>query len=116
MASLPILASDPLSGLEKAATLMMALGNTYSGEIWSQLSDEEVKELSTAMSNLGPIQAPTVEQLFVEFASQVSSTWLIRKYRAPAGTSVAKRPRIASHGRNSRACGPYDVGQAGQRQ
>jgi flagellar motor switch protein FliG len=73
MASLPILASDPLSGLEKAATLMMALGNTYSGEIWSQLSDEEVKELSTAMSNLGPIQAPTVEQLFVEFASQVSS-------------------------------------------
>jgi flagellar motor switch protein FliG len=59
--------------MEKAATLMMALGNSYGSDIWSQLSDEEVKELSTAMSNLGPIQALQVEQLFVEFASQVSS-------------------------------------------
>jgi flagellar motor switch protein FliG len=73
MASLALTAPDRLSGMEKAATLMMALGNTYGADIWSQLSDEEVKELSTAMSNLGPIQAPQVEQLFVEFASQVSS-------------------------------------------
>lgn len=64
---------DRMTGLEKAATLMMALGNTYGQDIWAQLSDEEVKELSGAMSNLGPIQAPTVEKLFIEFASQVSS-------------------------------------------
>jgi flagellar motor switch protein FliG len=64
---------DKLNGVEKAATLMLALGNTYGQDIWAQLSDEEVKELSSAMSNLGNVQAPTVEKLFVEFASQVSS-------------------------------------------
>jgi flagellar motor switch protein FliG len=73
MASLPVTSPAKLTGMEKAATLMMALGNSYGADIWSQLSDEEVKELSTAMSNLGPIQALQVEQLFVEFASQVSS-------------------------------------------
>ncbi len=73
MASLPVVAPDRMSGIEKAAILMMALGNTYGQDIWAQLSDEEVKELSTAMSNLGAIHAPQVEKLFVEFASQVSS-------------------------------------------
>lgn len=73
MVSLPVTTPAILTGMEKAATLMMALGNSYGSDIWSQLSDEEVKELSTAMSNLGPIQALQVEQLFVEFASQVSS-------------------------------------------
>ncbi len=72
-ATIPNGLADRMSGIEKAATLMMALGNTYGADIWSQLSDEEVKELSGAMSSLGPIQAPTVEKLFVEFASQVSS-------------------------------------------
>ncbi len=72
-AVVPVVPSDRMSGLERAASLMLALGNQFGQSIWSQLSDEEVKELSSAMSNLGTVKAPTVENLFVQFAAQVSS-------------------------------------------
>lgn len=62
-----------MSGLEKAATFMLALGQEHGGPIWAQLTDEEVKDLSAAMSQLGTIKAATVEKLFVHFAAQVSS-------------------------------------------
>jgi flagellar motor switch protein FliG len=72
-AVVPVISGDRMSGLERAASLMLALGNQFGQSIWSQLSDEEVKELSSAMSNLGTVKAPTVENLFVQFAAQVSS-------------------------------------------
>ena len=38
------------------------------------MEDDEIKELSITMSNLGDIDASIVERLFVEFADQISST------------------------------------------
>ncbi len=65
--------AERMNGLERAASLMLALGNQFGQAIWSQLTDEEVKELSSAMSQLGTVKAPVVENLFVQFAAQVSS-------------------------------------------
>lgn len=62
------------TGIEKAAILMLSLGEEYTAAIWQALDDDEIKELSQAMSNLGTIQAPTVEKLLVEFVSQMSVT------------------------------------------
>jgi flagellar motor switch protein FliG len=72
-AMVPIIISDKMNGMERAASLMLALGTQFGQNIWSQLSDEEVKELSAAMSNLGTVKAGAVENLFVQFAAQVSS-------------------------------------------
>jgi len=52
---------------------MIALGEEHGGAIWELLDDEEVKELSLAMSSLGTVEATVVEELFLEFANGVSS-------------------------------------------
>ncbi|MFC7048667.1 flagellar motor switch protein FliG [Emcibacter nanhaiensis] len=62
-----------LSASDKAAALMMALGEDYGRLIWNLLDDEEVKELSLAMSSLGTVSSEVIEELFLEFANGVSS-------------------------------------------
>jgi flagellar motor switch protein FliG len=60
-----------LSGREKAAIIMLALGEDHA-YMWQQLDDEEIKEISQVMSGLGTISAATVESLMVEFVSGMS--------------------------------------------
>lgn len=52
---------------------MIALGEEHGEMIWKLLDDEEIKELSLAMSSLGTVDADVVEELFLEFANGVSS-------------------------------------------
>jgi flagellar motor switch protein FliG len=63
-----------LSGQQKAAILMLSLGEEQSSRIFAMMDDEEIKEISQTMANLGTINAGLVERLFVEFADQISST------------------------------------------
>ena len=63
-----------LSGPKRAAILMLALGETYGGKIWALLDDDEVRELSHAMSSLGVIEAASVEDLMLEFVSRMSAS------------------------------------------
>ena len=63
-----------LKGSEKAAILLLSLGEEQSSKLFSMMDDEEIKEISQAMANLGTINATVVERLFVEFAEQLSST------------------------------------------
>jgi flagellar motor switch protein FliG len=60
-----------LSGREKAAVIMLALGEDHA-YMWQQLDDEEIKEISQVMSGLGTISAATVEGLMIEFVSGMS--------------------------------------------
>ncbi len=64
---------NKMSGPQKAAAFMLAIGEDYGRNIWENLSEDEIKELSQHMSSLGTITATSVEELFVEFASQVST-------------------------------------------
>src|SRR4249919_338486 len=66
--------SKPLSGPKRAAILMLALGEQYGGKVWAQLDDDEVRELSIHMSTLGTIEAPSVENLLLEFVSRMSAS------------------------------------------
>ena len=61
-----------LMGPEKAATFMLALGNEQSAKLFEMMDDEEIRELSQIMSGLGSVNAHTIEQLFVDFADQIS--------------------------------------------
>ena len=70
--------SDPgrLSGPEKAAVILLALGEDQA-TIWKALDEEEIKEVSQAMASLGTVSASVVEALMVEFVSGMSSTGAI---------------------------------------
>ena len=63
-----------LSGTEKAAMFMLSLGTEGSSLLFEQMEHEEIRELTNAMTNLGPIEPGVVELLFIEFADLLSST------------------------------------------
>jgi flagellar motor switch protein FliG len=63
-----------LSGPERAAILMLALGDQYGAKIWSLLDDDELRELSIVMSTLGTVEADAVESLLLEFVSRLSAS------------------------------------------
>ena len=62
-----------LSGPQRAAALLLVLGRDHGGPIWESLSTEEVKELSSAMSQLGRVPASVADHLLVRFSGEVSS-------------------------------------------
>jgi flagellar motor switch protein FliG len=66
--------SRKLSGPERAAILMLALGEQYGGKIWSLLDDDELRSLSVVMSTLGTIEAESVESLLLEFVGRLSAS------------------------------------------
>jgi len=65
-----------LNGPEKAAVVMLALGEEHT-HIWEQLDEEEIKEVSQAMATLGTVSASVVEELLLEFVSGMSSSGAI---------------------------------------
>ena len=65
-----------LNGPEKAAIVLLALGEDHTG-IWAALDEEEIKEVSQAMATLGTVSATVVEELLVEFISGLSSSGAI---------------------------------------
>jgi flagellar motor switch protein FliG len=63
-----------LTGPERSAVLMLALGEEHGKQVWTLLDDDEVKEISQAMSALGTVNSSVVEKLLVDFVSQMSAT------------------------------------------
>jgi len=56
-----------ISGPQKAAILLVALGDKLGGEILKQLNDEEVKAVSKAIARLDKITPPQTESVLEEF-------------------------------------------------
>ena len=67
-----------LTGGDKAAIMMLAVGEDYAAKVFAMLEDEEIRDLSQSMATLGSVDARTVERLFVEFANQISSGGSVR--------------------------------------
>ncbi|HEX6979952.1 MAG TPA: flagellar motor switch protein FliG [Alphaproteobacteria bacterium] len=63
-----------LTGPERAAIMMLALGEEHAAKLFALMDDEEIKEISQTMANLGSVHSSVVERLFVEFADQISAT------------------------------------------
>ncbi|MHC8509102.1 MAG: flagellar motor switch protein FliG [Rhodospirillales bacterium] len=62
-----------LTGPQKAAIFMLAIGPDSAATLFQRMDDEEVREISHVMSSLGSVSSTIVERLFVEFADQLSS-------------------------------------------
>jgi flagellar motor switch protein FliG len=63
-----------LEGSQKAAILMLSIGEEQAMRLFSMMDDDEIKELSTAMAALGKVDSSMVERLFVEFTESFSKT------------------------------------------
>ena len=66
-----------LTGAQKSAIFMMAIGEDSAAKLFSMMDDEEIKEISNTMSSLGQVSAETVERLFLEFAEQMSASGVV---------------------------------------
>ena len=72
-----------LSGPERSAIVMLALGEEHSQRLWEMMDEDEVKEISQIMSTLGTVSSTLVEKLLVDFVSQMSGTGsLLGSYEA----------------------------------
>jgi flagellar motor switch protein FliG len=63
-----------LSGPQKAAIIMLSVGEEQSSKLFAMMHEEEIREISGAMANLGSVPAALVERLCVEFADQISAS------------------------------------------
>jgi flagellar motor switch protein FliG len=63
-----------LTGPERAAVLMLALGDQYGERVWRLLDDDELRQLSIVMSTLGTVDAESVEGLLLQFVGRLSAS------------------------------------------
>jgi len=63
-----------LRGPQKAAVLMLALGEEYATRFFARMHEDEIRDLSQAMSQLGSVPASTVEEICNEFAADIGQT------------------------------------------
>lgn len=72
------LAAEPaelkrFTGPQRAAAVMLILGEEKGAPIWGQLSIDEIKELSSAIAQLGRVPPKVAEHLIVTFSGEISS-------------------------------------------
>ncbi len=60
-----------MAGMQKAAILMLALGEEHATRFFERLHEDEIRDLSHAMSQLGAVPSETVEAICEEFAGQI---------------------------------------------
>ena len=63
-----------LTGVEKAAMLILAIGEDHCAKLFQMMDDDEIREISQHIANLGAINAEMMEKLFAEFIAKFSST------------------------------------------
>lgn len=63
-----------MTGDEKAAALLLALGPDFGRPILEELDEIEIRQLSRAMVRLGPITQNMLDELLTDFVMSVSST------------------------------------------
>jgi flagellar motor switch protein FliG len=95
-----------LTGPERAAVLMLALGD-HGGKIFGLLDDDELREISIVMSQLGTIDAESVEQLLLEFVGRMSASGaLLGNYDATERLLQQYLPADRVHGIMDEIRGP----------
>ncbi len=63
-----------LRGSERAAIMMMALGEDHCTRLFGMMHEDEIKDISSAMAQLGNIRAEMVEQVCNEFMEGMGLT------------------------------------------
>ncbi len=72
MAPRKSLDASKLSGIQKAAVVMMSVEEDVASKIFALMSEDEIKEVSQTMASLGSVEPDVVETLMEEFSNQLS--------------------------------------------
>jgi flagellar motor switch protein FliG len=79
-----ITSAEQLSGAERAAVVMLALGEEASKPLWAAFDEDELREVTLAISKLGSVASDVVEGLLYDFVMNLSSTGAITGSAASA--------------------------------
>ncbi|GJD89014.1 flagellar motor switch protein FliG [Methylobacterium hispanicum] len=63
-----------MPGVQRAAAMLLLLGETEGAPIWQRLEEDEVKKVSHAMVQLGSLESEVVEKLIIDFVSRLSNS------------------------------------------
>jgi flagellar motor switch protein FliG len=63
-----------LTGAEKAAIILLSIDQENAAKLFSMMNEDEIKEISQAMSTLGSVKPEVVEHLINEFNNEVSNS------------------------------------------
>jgi flagellar motor switch protein FliG len=66
--------AQALTGTQKAATFMLAIGEEHAARLFAKMHEDEIRDISQAMASLGTVPAATVEELCREFAENLGQT------------------------------------------
>ena len=83
-----------LTGPQKAAILLLSLSEEHSSKMFALMDDEEIREVSAMMANLGTISPQLVESLFIEFVDAITNTGaLIGSFNTTERLLIKSLPR-----------------------
>ncbi|MEM9013958.1 MAG: flagellar motor switch protein FliG [Pseudomonadota bacterium] len=77
MSAEPITNIDQLSGAQRTAVVMLALGEENGKSLWEAFDDDELREITLAITSLGAVSSDVVEALLFEFVNSLSATGAI---------------------------------------
>ncbi len=63
-----------LKGAQKAAVLMLALGEEHCSRLFAMMHEDEIKDISSAMAQLGAIRSDIVERVCAEFMDTMGTS------------------------------------------
>ena len=64
---------NKLTGVQKAAIILLSLEEEQASAIFEMMTEEEIKEISSAMSALGAIKREVMERLIFDFSNDISN-------------------------------------------
>jgi flagellar motor switch protein FliG len=83
-----------LTGPQKAAALLLALGEEHAASLFARMHEDEIRDLSAAMASLGTVPAPVIEELCREFGDQLGQAGnLIGSYESTERLLLKTLPR-----------------------
>src|SRR3712207_2304389 len=84
----------PLTGPQKAAALLLALGEEHATALFGRMHEDEIRDLSSAMASLGTVPAPTIEDLCRDFGEQLGQAGnLVGSYESTERLLLKTLPR-----------------------
>ncbi|MBN8926940.1 MAG: flagellar motor switch protein FliG [Rhodospirillales bacterium] len=83
-----------LKGSQKAAILMLTLGEEHCSRLFAMMHEDEIKDISSAMAQLGAVRAEVVERLCSEFVDNLGATGnLVGSYESTENLLMKALPR-----------------------
>ena len=83
-----------LRGAQKAAIVMLALGEEQCGRLFAMMHEDEIRDVSAAMSQLGAVRAEVVERLCNDFMENLGSNGsLVGSFESTESLLLKSLPR-----------------------